>query len=69
MIHTPVLGTTATAKNRVVDDIQHLLGDIYTLTVRDAEQVALWLTQNGIIAKAYHGSVESEGFANSTESE
>lgn len=107
--NTPVLGTTATANNRVVEDIQNQLGEIhiqrgkltreslalqtmvlpdqasrlawlaqvipslpvtgivYTLTVRDAEQAALWLTQNGIIAKAYHGSVEAEGFANSND--
>ncbi|MBU0912765.1 MAG: RecQ family ATP-dependent DNA helicase [Gammaproteobacteria bacterium] len=105
--HTPVLGTTATANDRVVADIQSQLGDIqiqrgplnreslalqsmwmpdhasrltwlaqviptlpgtgivYTLTIRDAEQVALWLKQNGIDAKAYHGSIEAEGFENS----
>lgn len=102
--NTPVLGTTATANNRVVDDIQTQLGDIqiqrgplirkslalqtlvlpdqasrlawlaqtipslpgtgivYTLTIRDAEQVAAWLVQNGIDACAYHGSVEAAGF-------
>ena len=105
--NTPVLGTTATANNRVVADIQTQLGDIeiqrgpltresltlqtmvlpdqssrlawlakviptlsgtgivYTLTVRDAEQVAGWLTEYGIDAKAYHGSVIAEGFDNS----
>lgn len=105
---TPVLGTTATANNRVVEDIQSQLGDIviqrglltrknlalqtvalpdqasrlawlaqaipdlpgtgivYTLTTRDAEQVALWLTQKGINAKAYYGSVEAEGFESSS---
>lgn len=105
--NTPVLGTTATANNRVVDDIQALLGHIriqrgslireslalqtmvlpdqssrlawlaqvipnlpgtgivYTLTVRDAEQVAEWLNRNGIDAKAYHSSVESDDFENS----
>ena len=105
--NTPVLGTTATANNRVVEDIQTQLGDIqiqrgpltreslalqtmllpdqpsrlawlaqviptlpgtgivYTLTVRDAEQVAQWLTQNSIDAKAYHGSIEADGFENS----
>lgn len=105
--NTPVLGTTATANNRVVEDIQNQLGDIqihrgplireslalqtmimpdqasrlawlaqviptlpgtgivYTLTVRDAEQVADWLITNGIDAKAYHGSVETDGFENS----
>lgn len=105
--NTPVLGTTATANNRVVADIQTQLGDIqihrgpltrkslalqtmllpdqasrlawlaqviptlpgtgivYTLTVRDAEQVAEWLVANAIDAKAYHGSIEHEGFENS----
>ncbi|HAW3738717.1 TPA: RecQ family ATP-dependent DNA helicase [Klebsiella pneumoniae] len=105
--NTPVLGTTATANNRVVEDIQTQLGDIqihrgpltreslalqtmelpdqasrlawlaqvipslpgtgivYTLTVRDAEQVAQWLVTNGIDAKAYYGSVEADGFENS----
>lgn len=105
--NTPVLGTTATANNRVVADIQTQLGDIqihrgpltreslalqtmvlpdqasrlawlaqviptlsgtgivYTLTVRDAEQVAEWLSANGIDARAYHGSVVTDGFENS----
>ncbi len=105
--NTPVLGTTATANNRVVEDIQTQLGDIrihrgplirkslalqtmvlpdqasrlawlaqviptlpgtgivYTLTVRDTGQVAQWLSDNGIDAKAYHGSVEADGFENS----
>ena len=105
--NTPVLGTTATANNRVVADIQTQLGNIqihrgslirdslalqtrvlpdqpsrlawlaqviptlpgtgivYTLTVRDAEQVADWLSRNGIDAKAYHGSVVADGFADS----
>lgn len=105
--NTPVLGTTATANNRVVADIQTQLGDIriqrgpltreslalqtqvlpdqasrlawlaqviptlegtgivYTLTVRDAEQVAQWLNAQGIDAKAYHGSIEADGFENS----
>ncbi|WP_431685771.1 RecQ family ATP-dependent DNA helicase [Hahella sp. NBU794] len=103
----PVLGTTATANNRVIQDIQTQLGDIqiqrgplireslalqtmilpdqasrlawlaqviptlpgtgivYTLTVRDSEQVAEWLGANGIDAKAYHGSAEADGFENS----
>jgi len=105
--NTPVLGTTATANDRVVSDIQAQLGDIqiqrgslardslalqskvlpdqasrlawlakilptlpgtgivYTLTVRDSEQVAQWLSLNGVDARAYHGSVEAEGFADS----
>lgn len=105
--NTGVLGTTATANNRVVEDIQTQLGNIqiqrgslirkslalqtmvlsdqasrlawlaqiipttpgtgivYTLTIRDAEQVAQWLSENGINAKAYHGSIEADGFENS----
>lgn len=105
--NTPVLGTTATANNRVVSDIQTQLGDIqihrgsltreslalqtmilpdqasrlswlaqvipslpgtgivYTLTTRDAEQVAEWLCVNGIDARAYHGSIKAEGFEDS----
>lgn len=104
--NTPVLGTTATANNRVIEDIQNQLGDIqiqrgplvrtslalqtmalpdqasrlawlaqviptlpgtgivYTLTIRDAEQVAAWLCANGIDAKAYHSRVEADGFEN-----
>lgn len=106
--NTPVLGTTATANNRVVDDIQSQLGDIeiqrgslireslalqtltlpdqasrlawlathvpelpgtgivYTLTTRDAEQVADWLNKNGINAKAYHGSITDPGFVSAS---
>jgi ATP-dependent DNA helicase RecQ len=105
--NTGVLGTTATANNRVVTDIQQQLGDIqihrgplireslalqtmtlpdqasrlawlaqviptlpgtgivYTLTIRDADQVAEWLSANGIDARAYHGSVEHDDFENS----
>ena len=97
----PVLGTTATANNRVIHDVQALLGDmriqrgplvrkslslqtlrltdqasrlawlaqripelpgtgiVYALTTRDTEQVADWLNQNGIEARAYHASVTS----------
>ena len=105
--NTPVLGTTATANDRVIEDIQTQLGDInihrgpltreslalqtmilpdqasrlawlaqviptlpgtgivYTLTVRDAEQVAEWLVANDIDAKAYHGSVTHDSFEDS----
>jgi ATP-dependent DNA helicase RecQ len=98
--NTGVLGTTATANNRVVADIQSQLGSlsrdslalqtmvlpdqasrlawlaqviptlpgtgiVYALTVRDAEQLAEWLVSNGIDARAYHGSVEADGFENS----
>jgi len=98
----PVLATTATANNRVVNDIIEQLsanlrvirgnlireslqlqnialgssaarmawlaeqlpnlpgsGIIYTLTVRDAERVADWLTIQGIDAKAYHSNLEN----------
>lgn len=103
----PLLGTTATANNRVIKDVQGQLGDIeiqrgslvrdslmlqtlrlpdqasrlawlarhipelpgtgivYVLTVRDAEQVAVWLSEQGISARAYHGSVEHTGFESS----
>lgn len=102
-----VLGTTATANNRVLDDITTQLGNIevqrgpllretlalqtvqlpdqsgrlawlaehlpqlpgtgivYTLTKRDADQVAEWLAQNGITAKAYYSGVEADGFESS----
>lgn len=101
----PVLGTTATANNRVLADISQQLGDIqtqrgslmretlvlqtlrlpdqaarlawlaehlpelpgtgivYALTRRDADQVADWLNQNGIPARAYHSDSVAEGFA------
>lgn len=100
----PILGTTATANNRVIEDIQSQLGDIsiqrgslmrdslelqtltlptqaerlawlsqniekipgtgiiYALTQRDTEQVAKWLSESGIDAKAYHSGVLAEGF-------
>jgi ATP-dependent DNA helicase RecQ len=103
----PIIGTTATANNRVIADVQAQLGDIdiqrgplvrdslalqtlrlpdqasrlawmaqhipalpgtgivYVLTIRDAEQVAAWLNQQGIVARAYHGSVEHDDFENS----
>ena len=103
----PVLGTTATANNRVLEDVTAQLGDfeiqrgplmretlhlqtlrladqaerlawlakyvprfsstgiIYTLTKRDAEQVAEWLQVNGVDAHAYYSGVEAEGFPDS----
>ena len=103
----PVLGTTATANDRVINDIKMQLGDIkiqrgplireslalqnivlpdqasrlawlkntlptlagtgiiYTLTTRDAEQVANWLTQNNIDAKAYHANITHPDYADS----
>ena len=99
----PALATTATANNRVVDDVvaqlgplvqvvrgplmraslhlqniylssqaarmawlaEHLphlpgSGIIYTLTVRDAQQLADWLQLQGIDAHAYYGDLETE---------
>jgi ATP-dependent DNA helicase RecQ len=103
----PVLGTTATANNRVLDDVKNQLGGfeiqrgplmreslhlqtlrladqaerlawlakfvpkfsstgiIYTLTKKDAEQVATWLRLNGVEARAYYSDVEAEGFPDS----
>lgn len=103
----PILGTTATANNRVLNDIRSQLGDlhiqrgplmreslalqtirlpdqaarlawlvehvptlpgtgiIYTLTKRDAEQVAAWLNQHNIVAKAYYSDVVAQGFDDS----
>lgn len=103
----PVLGTTATANNRVIQDIQDQIGDItiqrgplvrdslclqtmrlpdqasrlawlaqhipglpgtgivYVLTKRDAEQVSTWLNEQGIVASAYHGSIEHDDFEDS----
>jgi len=105
--NVPILGTTATANNRVVQDIQNQLGNIgiqrgglmrsslalqtmrlptqaerlawlaehmaelpgtgivYTLTTRDARQVAGWLRSRGIEARAYYSGIVDEGFADS----
>ena len=103
----PILGTTATANDRVVDDVRDQLGDmdiqrgplmrktlalqtlrlpdqaarlawlaehvpllpgtgiIYTLTKRDADQVARWLDRKGIRASAYYSGVTADGFDDS----
>ena len=103
----PVVGTTATANDRVIEDVQTQLGNIrvqrgplmrqslelqamrvpsqsirlawlaehlnelpgtgivYTLTRRDADQVAEWLNRKGIAAKAYYSDVRSSGFPDS----
>ena len=105
--NVPILGTTATANNRVVADVQAQLGEIgiqrgslmrdtlalqsiclptqaarlawlvehinalpgtgiiYTLTKRDATQVADWLNQHGVAARAYYSGVNGEGFEDS----
>jgi ATP-dependent DNA helicase RecQ len=102
--NVPILGTTATANNRVIADVQAQLGEIgiqrgplmrdtlslqtmrlptqaarlawlvdhiddlpgtgivYTLTRRDADQVADWLNQHGVSARAYYSNVTGEGF-------
>jgi len=107
--NTPVLGTTATANDRVINDIQDQIGNIiiqrgsltreslalqtmnmpdqasrlawlakiiptlegtgiiYTLTTRDAEQVATWLVQNGVDARAYHGSITHSDYNDSNQ--
>ena len=103
----PVLGTTATANDRVIWDVRHQLGEIeiqrgslvrdslslqtlrlddqaarlawlaknvpklpgtgiiYVLTIRDAKQVAAWLTSQGIAARAYFNNVEHDEFSDS----
>jgi len=103
----PLLGTTATANNRVLKDVQAQLGDIdiqrgplvreslilqtirlpdqasrlawlgrhipdlpgtgivYVLTKRDAEQVASWLNNQGIVSRPYYSGVEHADFDNS----
>jgi ATP-dependent DNA helicase RecQ len=105
----PVLGTTATANNRVINDVQEQLGGfsiqrgplmreslnlqtirladqaerlawlieniptmpgtgiIYTLTKRDACQVAQWLQNNGIESRAYFSDVKHEDFIDSND--
>ena len=105
--NVPILGTTATANNRVVEDIQNQLGEIriqrgslmrrslalqtiqlpsqaarlawlaehvenlpgtgivYTLTKRDARQVAEWLQSQGVEARAYFSGAESEDYEGS----
>lgn len=105
--NVPILGTTATANDRVIEDVQTQLGDIgiqrgaltrrtlalqtmrlpsqaarlawlaehigslpgtgivYTLTKRDANQVADWLQGLGISAQAYYSGVENDDFEDS----
>jgi ATP-dependent DNA helicase RecQ len=99
----PILGTTATANDRVVKDVQAQLGNltiqrgplardtlalqtlrlpdqaarlawlaqhvpdlpgtgiIYALTKRDADQVAAWLNQKGVRARAYYSGIAADG--------
>ena len=103
----PILGTTATANDRVIADVQAQLGGvrvqrgslmretlalqtmrlpsqaarlawladhmdslpgtgiIYTLTKRDANQVAGWLDEHGIQARAYYSDVTHDEFEDS----
>ena len=104
----PVLGTTATANDRVVADVRAQLGDIvilrgslmretlalqtmrlptqaarlawlaehihampgtgivYALTMRDADQVAEWLTRNGVDARAYYSGATPKALTTPT---
>ena len=103
----PIVGTTATANDRVIEDVQRQLGEltvqrghlmreslhlqtirlptqaerlgwlaehlgdlpgtgiIYTLTVRDAEQVSEWLNGRGILVRPYHANVTHERYDDS----
>ena len=105
--NVPILGTTATANDRVIRDIRQQFGDffiqrgplmreslalqtmrlptqterlawladhinelpgtgvIYTLTKRDADQVANWLKDHGVLAEAYYSGVRSDDFEDS----
>lgn len=105
----PFLGTTATANDRVINDIRAQFNDIriqrgslvreslalqnitlpdqaarlawlaktvpvlpgtgiiYTLTTRDADQVARWLQTNDIEAYAYYGDITHPDFPNSND--
>jgi ATP-dependent DNA helicase RecQ len=102
----PLLATTATANNRVIDDVRLQLGNIeiqrgplvrdslvlqtlrlpdqasrlawlaqhipdlpgtgivYVLTKEVAEQVSDWLSDQGILARAYHSKVKNANFKN-----
>jgi ATP-dependent DNA helicase RecQ len=55
------LGSSAARMAWLAEQLPKLPGSgiIYTLTVRDAERVAHWLTIQGIDAKAYHGNLEN----------
>ncbi len=101
--NTPLVATTATANDRVINDVSDQFGEetkilrgqlsrsslklvtkkmpseeerlafisnliplmdgsgiIYTLTIRNAERVAVWLKINGIRAEAYHAGLSNE---------
>ena len=104
--NVPIIGTTATANNRVINDVRTQLGNIgiqrgalmreslalqtlrlpskverlawlaqnidslpgtgiiYTLTRRDADQVANWLRKRGVSAWAYYSNVSGDEFEN-----
>ena len=55
------LTSTAERLAWLVDHIPNLPGSgiVYTLTVRDAERVSLWLRSNGIDAHAYYGDLDT----------
>ena len=104
----PIVGTTATANDRVIEDARQQLGNlqvqrgalmreslhlqtyrlptqaerlawlaehvnelpgtgiIYVLTQRDAEQVSMWLNQQGIVVRPYHAAVSHEHYVDSS---
>ena len=105
--NVPIVGTTATANDRVIDDATRQLGEvsvqrgplmreslhlqtvrlatqaerlawlaehidelpgtgiIYTLTQRDAEQVSVWLNEQGVLVRPYHSDVVHESHEDS----
>jgi ATP-dependent DNA helicase RecQ len=66
-LQTMRLPTQAARLAWLVDHIDRLPGTgiIYTLTKRDADQVADWLQHHGTIAKPYYSGVVGDGFQNS----
>ena len=61
-LQTIRLSTQAERLAWLADHINELPGTgiIYTLTVRDAEQVSEWLNSRGILVRPYHANVEDE---------
>ncbi len=47
----------------LADNIPHMpgCGIVYTLTQKDAENVAEWLNDKGIVAEAYHAGIDNDG--------
>ena len=55
----PARPTASPGWRRYLDDMPGS-GIVYTLTKRDAEQVAKWLNAHGVAAEAYTGEIETE---------